>query len=57
LQRTVFRQVDVVRNLFAVVDTGHVSLQKLKQRWGQILVAAKTTGNLAAQHFQKTFVR
>ena len=55
LQRAVFRQVNVIRNFFAVVDTGHESLQKLKQRWGQIGVAAKTTGNPAAQHFQNTF--
>ena len=55
LQRTVFRQVNVIRNFFAVVDTGHECLQKLKQRWDQIWVAAKTTGNPAAQHFQKTF--
>ena len=40
LQRAVFRQIDVVGNFFAVVDTGHECLQKLKQRWGQILVAA-----------------
>ena len=49
LQGAVFRQVDVVGDFFAVVDTGHKSLQKLKQRWGKNSVAAQTTGHCAAQ--------
>jgi hypothetical protein len=37
LQGAVFAQVHVVRNFFAVVDTGHESLQKLKATVGSNL--------------------